>query len=129
MSTRGNPVFLRAALIFVLAGAVVLILASQVECQERPGMKVALAAMAIGQGLDTASTLHALSRGAVEANPIYGARPSAAKLIAGKLPMIGVGYLLTKIAPRHPKLARGLAYTIGGVGAGLAIHNARQARR
>jgi hypothetical protein len=69
-----------------------------------------------------------LNRGAVESNPLLGKRPSAAKLVAAKLPMVGVGWLLAKIAPGHPKLAKGLAYGIGGVGFGLAIHNLRQGR-
>jgi hypothetical protein len=97
------------------------------HCEER-GVGVALGFMAAGQGLDLATTVAALNRGAVESNPLLGKRPSAAKLVVAKLPMVGVGWLLTKLAPRHPKLAKGTAYVIGGVGFGLAIHNSKQGR-
>lgn len=126
--TRGNPAMFKAAVVCLLAGFAIFFVATTVQCQERKGMGLALSAMGIGQALDTVSTIGALNRGAVEANPIYGARPSPAKLIVGKLPLIGVGWLLTKIAPKHPKLAQGTAYVIGGIGAGLAVHNSRQGR-
>jgi hypothetical protein len=99
-----------------------------VHCEERKGMKAALTFMAVGQGLDTVTTIAALNRGAVEANGLYGRHPSTAKLVAAKLPMIGVGWLLTKVAPRHPRVAKGAAYVIGGVGVGLALHNSQQGR-
>lgn len=128
--TRGNPALLKTALICGLLGFILLGFSTGVCAEDKPklGMRVALSAMAFGQALDTVSTVQALNRGAVEANPIYGPRPSAAKLVALKLPMIGVGYLLHKLAPGNPKLAKTLAYTIGGVGAGLAVSNSRKGR-
>jgi hypothetical protein len=100
------------------------------HCEEKDkGMRVALTFMAAGQGADLVTTIRALNRGAVEANPIYGKHPSTAKLVAGTLPMVGLGYLLHKIAPRNPKLAKGIAYAVGGIGVGLAISNNRKGRR
>lgn len=93
------------------------------------GMKAALAVLAVGRVLDTVSTVQALNRGAVEANPLYGKRPSVKRLVAMNLPVVGLGYVLHKVAPRNPKLAKGIAYTIGGVGAALAMSNARKGRR
>ena len=126
--TRGTPTMLKAAIVCAVLAVIVFGLATTARCQERTSMRLALTAMGVGQGLDTVSTIQALNRGAVETNPLLGARPSAAKLIAAKLPMIGVGWLLTKVHPRHPKIAKGTAYVIGAVGAGLAIHNARKGR-
>ena len=127
--TRGTPTMLKAAIVCAIGAVIVFGIATTARCQERTSLRLALTAMGVGQGLDTVSTIQALHRGAVETNPLLGARPSAAKLVAAKLPMIGVGWLLTRIAPRHPKLAQGTAYVIGGIGAGLALHNARKGRR
>jgi hypothetical protein len=114
----------------VLLIALVLILCPTVaRAQEASGLPRALATLAVGQSLDLVSTIAALNRGTVETNPLMGKRPSSAKLIAAKLPMLGVGWLLVKLAPSHPKLAKGTAYVIGGVGLGLAIHNVRQGRQ
>ncbi len=132
--TRGHRSMLKAAIICgVLLVVVIVIFAVPAQCQERgssKGLRVALVAMGAGQTLDSVTTVQALSRGGVhETNALLGAHPSAAKLVAAKLPMVGVGWLLTKIAPTHPKLAQGTAYVIGGIGAGLALHNSRQGRR
>jgi hypothetical protein len=101
-----------------------------VEPARKPsGMKFALTFMAVGQTADLVTTVQALNRGAVEANPIYGKHPSTAKLVAASLPMVGLGYLLHRIAPKNPKLAKGIAYAVGGVGVGLAVSNSRKGRR
>jgi hypothetical protein len=114
-----------------LALIAVVLVASTASAQEPSHrMTVALAAMTIGQTADTWTTIAALNRGAVsETNALLGTHPSAVKLIVAKLPMIGIGWLLTKIAPQHPKLAQGTAYVIGGIGAGLAFSNSRTGRR
>jgi hypothetical protein len=138
--TRGNPAMLKAAAVLGVIGVVLLLFATSGACQgidampkegttpPKSGMKFALTFMAAGQGADLVTTTQALNRGAVESNPIYGKHPSAAKLVAAKLPMLGLGYLLHRIAPRNPKLTKGIAYTIGGVGMGLAISNSRKGR-
>lgn len=110
----------------VVAG---LAIAVPAHAEGKTGIRVALGAMAIGQGLDTLSTVQALNRGAVETNPLMGQQPSAVKLVVGKLPMIGIGWLLVKLAPHHPKLAKGTAYVIGAVGTGLALSNMRSGQK
>lgn len=127
ISTRGNPAMLKAAIICGLLA--LFCLWAVIASAEDKGLRVAFSVMAVGQTADLVSTVQALNRGAVETNPLLGSKPSTAKLVALKLPMIGVGFLLAKITPQHPKLAKGLAYTIGGVGAALALSNARKGRR
>jgi hypothetical protein len=116
---------MRIIVVFALA---LLSVATSAAAEDKGGMKAALTFMAAGQAADLVTTVQALNRGAVEANPLYGKQPSTAKLVAAKLPMVGLGYLLHRIAPRNPKLAKGLAYAIGGVGVGLAVSNSRKGK-
>ena len=123
----------RVAALFLAALGTLLFVALAVQdcdAEERKpaGMKAALTFMAIGQTADLVTTIDALNRGAVEGNPIWGRHPSAKKLILGKAPMIGLGYVLHKVGPKNPKFAKTIAYSIGALGAGLAIHNARVSR-
>lgn len=82
-----------------------------------------------GNGMDAASTIYGLSRGAEELNPLLGSQPGAAKVIGMKALATVAQYLvLRKLAESHPKLANGIAKG-AGIGLGLVgAHNFTQAR-
>jgi hypothetical protein len=74
-----------------------------------------------GQVADYTSTKDALSRGCVEANPLFGENPNDATLIAGKLAVSTAAVWVgnnTKGALRKWSLG-----TMGLLGAGVALHN------
>jgi hypothetical protein len=93
-------------------------------------MHLALGVMGGGQAADVLSTLAALHRsGAQEGNPVYGHNPSQARVIATKAAMaVPTGLLLDKMYNAHPLVAMLAALGIGGVGMGLAAHNAKAGR-
>ena len=78
-----------------------------------------------GQLADLTSTLVALERGAVEANPILP--DSAAGIVAVKLgSTLAIDLLLHRLAKRHPRLSRALHYVVGALGLIPAILNAKR---
>lgn len=93
-------------------------------------MHVALGVMGGGQLADALSTKAALDRGGTqEANPLYGSDPSLARVLGTKAAIMApTGYALDKLYNQHPKLALALALGLGGLGMGLAAHNAKVGR-
>lgn len=93
-------------------------------------MHTALAGMAAGQAADAYTTLAALRRpGTKEANPLYGDRPSAARVIATKAAaMVPAAYVLDKLYDRKPKTALALAIGLGTLGGAVALRNSKQGR-
>lgn len=90
-------------------------------------MRLALLALAVGQAADAWTTHAALARGGAERNPFYGRRPSLARVVGMKASvMVPIAWLLDHHYSRKPKTAVGLSGLLGAVGAGLAVHNARQ---
>lgn len=87
-------------------------------------------ALGAGNGLDAGSTVYALNRGAHETNPVYGAQPNAAKVLAIKgATTAGQLWLLKKMAKSHPKAANALAKISGAAMGVIGVHNLRQASR
>lgn len=90
-------------------------------------------AVAAGQMADTLVTHHQINTPALhcsEANPLFGAHPSTAKLMLPKLAVIG-GVSLVQIAARHAQskagrwVAKGAGYFAGALGGSLAAVNLR----
>lgn len=93
-------------------------------------MMASLGIMGAGQVADALSTHRAVKRGASESNPVYGKKPSLGKLLAIKAATnVPLAVVFEKLHKHHPKLARGLALGVGGVGFGLAAHNSRQGKK
>lgn len=102
----------------------------QPQVSNTPSMKPALAAMAIGDGLDLATTLYGLHHGMQEGDPIYGAHPSVARILGTKAADIGLGYLLDKkLFPNHPKIANAIGFLSGATDTAAALHNLGLMRR
>jgi hypothetical protein len=94
-------------------------------------MHLALGVMGGGQLADALSTKAALERGggSTEANPLLGSDPSLARVLGTKAAVMGpLALLLDKLYNAHPKFAAGAAVGIGGLGMGLAAHNAQVKR-
>lgn len=84
----------------------------------------------LGQGADVATTVVALSQGtAVEGNPIFGAHPSPARIIAVKVGVAGAMTVAMRVlGKKHPTGAKAVGYATGALGAAAAILNARYLR-
>lgn len=93
-------------------------------------MHLSLGVLGAGQVADTVSTIQALKRSDTsEANGVYGAHPSAARLAGTKAAvMVPTALLLDHLADTHPKLASSLALGIGALGLALAAHNTQAGR-
>ena len=101
------------------------------EKKSHTGMHASLGVMAGGQVADALTTIAALKRsGTEEGNPVYGRNPSAGKVLGIKAAtMIPIALLLDRLHDKHPKLAKGLALGVGGLGAGVAMHNAQVGKK
>lgn len=77
-----------------------------------------------GNVADIATTLQAIQSGrAREANPLIGSSPG--RMLATKAATTAAeAWLMERLAKDHPKAAFLTALTLGGLGAGLAVHNA-----
>lgn len=86
---------------------------------------IGLPAVIGGNVADMATTIQAIRDGrAREANPMMG--KTLGRMIATKAATTAAeAYLIEKMAKDHPKAALVLALTLGGIGAGLAVHNSR----
>ena len=90
-------------------------------------MKTLLILLAMSAAGDGYTTSQALNRGAVEANPLLGRRPSVARIAVTEGALtVGAGYLLHRLHHNHPKLADGLAIEGIGLHAFAAVHNSQQ---
>lgn len=78
-----------------------------------------------GQVADIATTVQAIRSGrAREVNPAMG--KTLGRMIAMKAATTAAeAYLIEKMAKDHPKAALVMALTLGGIGAGLSVHNSR----
>lgn len=87
-------------------------------------------AAAAGPLADLGTSLDAFSRGAVESNPVFGGAHPEKALIATKAAQAVLYPLLMRqlVKSGHPDVAKWLGYSMGGMGAGLAAHNAMVAR-
>ncbi len=106
-----------------------LLTAAPVAAQESPRLDLKPAvALAVGSGLDLASTLYALhsTPGAVEGNPLL-AQGGTPGLIGMKLgTTAGLIWAMTKISHQgHPTAAKVIGYVGGAVLSGVAVHNVR----
>lgn len=115
-----------AALAFLLALSV-----SPAEAQERDRIfDAGQIAFAVGQSLDTATTLSALQRGGRETNPLlapFASQP--ASLIAVKAAStVGTLYLLRKLHGYSPRTARIVTWSLAGTLTAVAVRNARVSR-
>ena len=92
-------------------------------------MKELLLAVALAHGADTATSLYAFSKGATEANPIIVSTqpvPFTLQMAGGAALEI---YALQKLAPKHPKWAKALAWISIGVRGSVSAHNVQVGRR
>lgn len=79
---------------------------------------------------DGLSTVHSISNGATEMNPIYGKHPSAARVMGTKGAAAALQMLIQHVLGKeHPKAANILGYTTGGALGGVALHNLNQANK
>lgn len=106
---------------------------SQPDVVERPVPGIGAgpyAALGVGQGLDTWSTLGAIHRGGAEGNSgVYGAHPSPTRLIGTKAVMtLPVMLAMHELSKTHPKIAKTLGYGGGILGGLLATLNSRVER-
>lgn len=92
--------------------------------------KAARSALYGGAAADAISTIMALKDSSnKEGNPLYGDHPSAMKIGLTKgLAALGSDFVLSKLANKHDKLAKGMAYGLGALQGGIAIHNSRQGK-
>ena len=118
-----------------LVCAVILALVSQVIEWRRVGLLVLLvilpsvahaqtSALITANVLDVASTEYAISHGAVEMNPIMG-QTTAQRVVVKGLSTAAQVWLVKRLSPRHPKLAKGLGYGLSALLVGVAGHNLR----
>lgn len=99
--------------------------------------RLGLPVLAAGQGMDTATTLAALQHPALqEGNPLYGADPSAGRVIGMKLAtMAPLALLLDKAYAHAPagsarrKMALAAAIATGALGAFAGAHNMQMVGR
>ena len=102
------------------------------EKKSHTGMHRALAVMGGGQAADAITTILALRNPRLEEGNagVYGRHPSAARIALTKAGvMVPIAILLDKAHNEHPKLAKALAYLVGALGGGMAVHNAAQMGR
>ena len=74
--------------------------------------------------LDVVSTEYAVRHGAVEMNPIMG-QTTAQRVLVKSLSAAAQVWLVKRLSPRHPKLAKGLGYGMSALLVGVAGHNLR----
>lgn len=104
------------------------------ENEKSDNKKLSILSRAImhgGNTSDAASTIYALKNpNVIEANPIWGQRPSNLKVAAIKSAgSIVEDILLSKLAKHKPKLANGLAKGIGIGMMMVAANNIHQSKR
>jgi hypothetical protein len=84
-----------------------------------------------GATLDVWSTVDCLGAGCIERNPtlawLQPAGPGVMLTVGEAVDAAMLWAVHRWVAPRHPKLARGLLFGGGGVRAGIAAHNWRAA--
>ncbi len=91
--------------------------------------RIGLPAMIGGNVADIATTLQAIHDGrAREANPLMGHGGTAGMVAVKAATTAAEALLLERLAKQHPKAAYIAALTLGGIGAGLAVHNAKVGR-
>lgn len=110
----------------VLSTAMLLTLGSAAHADDIRPMRVPLRVLAVAGGLDIASML--TSHGNYEQNPVLvglnGRVPLPGIVGIGAGIEVGVVWALNKaIAPRHPRLAKALAYGAAGLHGSLAVKN------
>lgn len=107
-------------------------LAEQEQAQAPPtdpkpkvSLKLPIAAMIAGNGLDVGSTIAGLNGGLGEANPILGDHPHPLTLVGVKAAsMIPAYFLMQYLRDNdHPNWAKAVGFMSGGAGAGAGIHN------
>ena len=78
-------------------------------------MKALLLALVVTSSLDATTTCIGLSRGMVETNPLFGARPSCARVVATKAVSVGGTVFLSRwLTKRYPTAVRwGLGIAVG----------------
>ena len=92
---------------------------------EKKGVsKWAQLASIAGHGIDAGTTIHALNKGAMEGNPLYGEQPSAGKVLGIKAGSAALQALMQHfIGKKSPGVANALGYGTGiGLGA-IGINN------
>lgn len=87
-------------------------------------MKFYVVALALSRALDAGSSCAAFARGAVEANPMLP-HSCAAQVGVQAGASLAQGWMLTKLAPTHPRLARTLAMVTISIEVGVSAHNMR----
>lgn len=85
------------------------------------------AALIIGQGLDTVTTLRQ-TPSCIETNPRFGQQPSAMRVLVPKLALVGGIALLVRFTETREShaariVAKSAAYLGGAIGAKDGIHN------
>lgn len=125
------PDTIKAAIVRALDSGMTLSPESSAQEMPKRGhgkMHAALGVMGAGQLADALSTASALKRdGTREANDgVYGDHPSMARVMGTKAAiMVPAGFALDKLYDKSPKAALITALALGGLGMGLAAHNAK----
>lgn len=94
----------------------------------RAELRIPVIALASGQTADVVTSSLAFSRGCIEANGLYGSRPSVGRLMAVKALAVGPAIVAMWFAERsgHGRWATFLGFVGGGIGTGAAMSNAMQ---
>lgn len=87
---------------------------AQVEQQKKPNLKIPMAVLGLGQGLDNLSTNMNIGHG--EMNPLLP-RPGWANAAMQGATTAGLLYAIHKLGPNHPAIAKALGYGLGAFGA------------
>jgi len=118
----------RPRLASMLFGAGLLIVLQNTEASaqisDSPSVRAAVIAAAAGNLLDGVSTVVALRDDSIrEANPLLGQNPTRIVVMKGLFTVPQVFAVKYLAGHGHPTVARWLGYSIGALGAGLAVHN------
>ena len=96
------------------------------QISDSRSVRAAVIAAAAGNLLDGFSTVVALRDDSIrEANPLLGQNPTRIVVIKGLFTVPQVLAVKYLAGHGHPTAARWLGYSIGALGAGLAVHNFR----